>query len=327
MSVENKYKELEAGQEFKFYPYLCEFLEEPVKTGKAKTLQLKDFERYFAFFKDGRSYIICQVFDEPLEKEDNRSAPHSEFVQYLLLNLLIREGGSIQKTTNQILQELDILKSKYLLLKGNLDTMAKTLNVNTDLVREIYELTDSSLRYLVKSCLDKLESKSLLYYKKETIVYDIEKQTTRIATDNDLIEILNAELIALKNLGMRDKKQLFINNSFDLFNKQVKKELEKANANISYYYLQYNVILSTFKDGVERESFCLMHELDDYEADELILKSKHSLSNQFHTNAVKRNTEAKEESSKKFGKQSPKIEMRASESYVKDCDKVIRQII
>jgi hypothetical protein len=42
-------KNLKEKQEIKNYKVLCELLEEPIKTGKSKQLQLKDFERYFEY--------------------------------------------------------------------------------------------------------------------------------------------------------------------------------------------------------------------------------------------------------------------------------------
>lgn len=59
---------LKPNQTFKNYKELCIFLNEPVKTGKSKQLQLKEWERYFSYRKDGIKYIIIEVFDAPKEK-------------------------------------------------------------------------------------------------------------------------------------------------------------------------------------------------------------------------------------------------------------------
>ena len=40
-------KQINEGQIFKNYKKLCEYLEEQVRTGKSKQLQLKDWNRYF----------------------------------------------------------------------------------------------------------------------------------------------------------------------------------------------------------------------------------------------------------------------------------------
>ena len=45
---------LKTNQTFKNYKELCEYLDEPIKTGKSKQLQLKDWERYFSYEKEGK---------------------------------------------------------------------------------------------------------------------------------------------------------------------------------------------------------------------------------------------------------------------------------
>lgn len=70
MNIDN----LQIGQEIKNYKILCELFEEPTKDGgKSKEYQLKDFQRYFRFHKEGRKFIITEIYDSPLEKEDGRS--------------------------------------------------------------------------------------------------------------------------------------------------------------------------------------------------------------------------------------------------------------
>ena len=59
---------LNANDVFKNYRNLCEYLKEQIKTGKSKQLQLKEWERYFSFKKEGQKIIITEVFEEPKEK-------------------------------------------------------------------------------------------------------------------------------------------------------------------------------------------------------------------------------------------------------------------
>lgn len=66
-------KQVVSGQEFKNYKSLCEYLDEPVKTGKAKQLQLQDWSRYFQYRKDGHKFIIDSVLDVPAEKSQRTS--------------------------------------------------------------------------------------------------------------------------------------------------------------------------------------------------------------------------------------------------------------
>ena len=53
---------------FKNYRKICEYLHEPIKTGKSKQLQLKDWKRYFEYERDGNAFVITKVYDAPKEK-------------------------------------------------------------------------------------------------------------------------------------------------------------------------------------------------------------------------------------------------------------------
>ena len=66
-------KSLESGQKFKNYKELCEYLNEPVKSGKSKQLQMKDWERYFTYKKVGHQFIIESVNNSPIDKPERTS--------------------------------------------------------------------------------------------------------------------------------------------------------------------------------------------------------------------------------------------------------------
>ena len=50
------------GMAIKNYKELCTILNEEVKTGKAKQLQLKNWKRYFDWEKDGQKFIIVDIY-------------------------------------------------------------------------------------------------------------------------------------------------------------------------------------------------------------------------------------------------------------------------
>ena len=53
---------LHSGQRFKDYVTLCGYLGLPVLKGNSKSAQLKDLMSKFSWSRDGRAYIINQVF-------------------------------------------------------------------------------------------------------------------------------------------------------------------------------------------------------------------------------------------------------------------------
>lgn len=60
------------GMVIKNYKELCNLLGQEVKSGKSKKLQLEDFKRYFDWEKSGQKFIITDIYDTPLTKEDRR---------------------------------------------------------------------------------------------------------------------------------------------------------------------------------------------------------------------------------------------------------------
>ena len=69
----NHVQKLELGQEVKNYKQLCALLNKPdYQGGCQRKSQLQDFQRYFAYQKVGRKFVITDIFDTPLAKEDKR---------------------------------------------------------------------------------------------------------------------------------------------------------------------------------------------------------------------------------------------------------------
>ena len=91
-----KIDKLKNGQIFKNYKELCGALEIPTKVGKAKQLQMKDFERYFKYHKEGHKIVIDELLTEVKTKVDNRknnkggnNVKYVDDMEYLILSLFI----------------------------------------------------------------------------------------------------------------------------------------------------------------------------------------------------------------------------------------------
>lgn len=76
---------LKQNQIFNNYKEICEFLSEPShQGGKQRQLQLKDWERYFRWKKQGYKFIITEVFDTPQEKIDKRGGNNNKNVKPMM---------------------------------------------------------------------------------------------------------------------------------------------------------------------------------------------------------------------------------------------------
>lgn len=76
---------LKQNQIFNNYKEICKFLGEPsYQGGKQRQLQLKDWERYFRWEKQGYKFIITEVFDIPQEKIDKRGGNNNKNVKPMM---------------------------------------------------------------------------------------------------------------------------------------------------------------------------------------------------------------------------------------------------
>lgn len=105
---------LNTNQTFKNYKALCECLNEPVKNGCAKKAQLKEWERYFSFEKNGQKITITEIFDTPKGKVDNRInnggyntknvQPMMDYIMSTLTNEHLNEYMTISNWSAKVLE-------------------------------------------------------------------------------------------------------------------------------------------------------------------------------------------------------------------------------
>lgn len=69
------YREIIKNNNFRFenYKLACKELDEKVKTGKSKLLQLDEWNRHFAFHKESNAIVIDAIRDTPLPKINKRN--------------------------------------------------------------------------------------------------------------------------------------------------------------------------------------------------------------------------------------------------------------
>lgn len=75
------------GQVFKNYGELCSHLDEPIKSGKSKQLQLADWQRYFTFERKGHQFTVTGVYDSPLPKVRKKCVDTSNYGSHNTKNI------------------------------------------------------------------------------------------------------------------------------------------------------------------------------------------------------------------------------------------------
>lgn len=267
---------IQEKQEIKNYKVLCELLDEPTKTGKSKQLQLKDWERYFEYHKQGQKFIIDKIYKDEIPKEDGRmfgnNSIFAEDIQYILLCVLYRLPSSkVIWGCSTLLNNLSMINSNYITGRQNITKLSKDMNMDTSYIYDFYNNTHSSLKSKLETALNILARRSLItcekimMLQKESI--QIEKNefgTPKIkngqvcyrkfefsdeATDDEKALVIKIERRILDEMNFKDKKDAFIQGKWYDFKKAVDTELHKSNIKYSYY--AYKIIFN--KEDIEKE--------------------------------------------------------------------------
>ena len=130
MKIEN----LKEGMVLKSYRELCEVLEMKVQSSDSKNAQLKELGRYCKFHKDKYKFVIDEVYDIPLPKEDNvrntKNYPqfkvnkdkwHNKGVYMIKLDNQVYIGSTINfrdRFKQHLRGDLDYMKHTYELLNN-----------------------------------------------------------------------------------------------------------------------------------------------------------------------------------------------------------------
>src|SRR5699024_2298688 len=134
-----KIKNLTVGKVIKNYKSLCEILEiEAKKSGSnSHKAQLKDFNRYFEFEKQGHKYIIKNIYDKPKEKIENRSnniggnnTVFTDDIEKLILNILASsKDDTVTIARGQLYKALSMCNENYLLGRSNISKLSEIIEL------------------------------------------------------------------------------------------------------------------------------------------------------------------------------------------------------
>lgn len=339
-----KIQNIKQGQIFKNYKELCKALEVDIKAGKAKILQLKDFNRYFTYKKQGIKYVIDEIYEISKEKvdgrENNKGGNNRVFVddiEKLILHILHEsKDDMVSISRNRLYRKLNMINDNYIVARNNVPILSEFINLPQEAIYEFYDNSNSSLKNTVERNLKRLRSKALIMWEATTTVAiyetDIEKDILnqpklseggnllyetklkhRVASKEEKKFILKCEKEVMFSLGCETLQKVFLLGKWRTFKKEVEKKLKEA-TNIQYYYDTYTITFNL--EDIEEE--CVRLELEEVE------KAKENL----NTNAIKtlakgnktRNTSAKNKLKNSFGTipGKEKLEYRASDVYVEE---------
>lgn len=265
-------KKLEVGMAFKNYKELCDFIDVDVKTGNAWKSQLKMFEKYFKYHKEGHKFIIDEVIDMNIPKSVRQNM-YTQLVQKILLDTFISDAEkyntSIRSyTMNDLTKITNIANDKYVENKRNNTKLSEETGISIINIKEFYTLTESKIYNLVARSLDKLEKDSLIRYNISVMLNIADGNYERHvkAKEHHLDILMDCEREVL--LDMRNNKDyaedkipnkfhIIYRNKYDDFMKKVCTLFyERTKIPVKYYYNVVEVHFGSFlemeRDRIER---------------------------------------------------------------------------
>lgn len=268
---ENKYQPIDMsnlveGMIVKNYQAMCKLLNQTTGTGNQKKAQLKTWERYFDYDKDGQKFIIIEIYDEPLPSDDGRSRRdgiYSQYIEVLLMRYLTSGEGHVATLTKRKLYNLlGLAPEAYIRLPCNEELgqitsnhMRYTYNLDVELsdIQHFYHRADLKMNSIVRSALNSMKRKMLIKYMTEYVIVGTDG-ASYVASDEDIKKILAIEHDVMIDMGASTFSRLVFMHQIEEFYSKVNKRCGELYG-WEYYYTRLKIIYlhNEIKNSISKE--------------------------------------------------------------------------
>lgn len=266
---------LSVGMIAKNYKELCNLLSAPVMSGTAKKAQLKEWARYFEFekLKGKQSYIILDIYETPLDKDDGRSAGnnniYTKYIELILINYLSKQkGNTCTFTRRNWWHLLGMINERYNKISNKeLQSISHTL---TDWeINHFYQRSSRKLDSILTSALRNLRNRRLIEWQTQTVIVNADYKYY-VATDDEIENILKIERKILRDYGADDVRQLYYQNRHREYYRDVNSVIYEKLGYRRYYkrikiiYNQENMIEALPDEEINMQKLLLNNEVATY---------------------------------------------------------------
>ncbi|MBU5311054.1 hypothetical protein KQI38_03375 [Tissierella carlieri] len=182
----------------KNYREMCKLLDEKVKDGKSKRLQLEDWKRYFDWKNEKYKFIITEIYPEPKEKIDGRvnnggniaNTKYDELMDKLIINLLV-DYVYIEESFSQVMDILDLFSRKYVdLNKSGYKTFAEINKIGVGVTLTYQQKLNNIVKKCFETSLNRLAKNGVITYEKRIMMMDnkLEKSLADIEMEEKIKE-------------------------------------------------------------------------------------------------------------------------------------------
>ena len=202
------------GLIIKNYKEMCLNLNEEEKKGSPRDRQIENWKLYFKFYKDKQKYIIEEVYDVPMKKDEIvLKGNHSIYIKYIetiLLYLLSKQDNqTLVCTKNYLYVALGITGRNYI------DTKIRSILVENKEFKqfEIDEFDGRAYQVLDRilfSALNSLQRRCLLNWYQELHISAIDNKTSKTiswtANEDEIRKFTAVKYDILKQMSIDEGK-------------------------------------------------------------------------------------------------------------------------
>ncbi|PJI07660.1 MULTISPECIES: hypothetical protein [Clostridium] len=255
--------DLELNKKYKNYKIICGALEEPIKTGKSKQLQLKEWTRYFNYIKEGNGFLITEIYNVPKEKIDNRGksegshANNSKFAKYIdslleqfLYNQKKNDINTLHITNNCLAQMIKMINFNYRCCEENREKFHKYMGdeyTNTPKIaeRDVFYHVGNKIRPAILGSLNRLQKANKIKFELTYLIYK-DNQVSKMK-ENDIDYVKEVEESLLKEVDTTKQKMMCKHDTKVKFYKKlndiVMEHFELLNNKIDGFFQGYEIII------------------------------------------------------------------------------------
>lgn len=273
--------QLHIGMVVSNYRKLCELLGEEIKEGNSRKSQIANWKRNFDWARDGNRYIILDIYEHPLPREDGRRdgnrAIYVRLVETVLAYYLSKCEGHTKTLTRRGWQELlgMVNKRYYKYNRFNTEPLLELKAVSPYFseweIKHFYYRSWRKLNEILRNALKSLRDRALIEYKIETVIVPVDSwKSWFAANDREEEEILKARHKVLEEMGLQKEQQVYCTYRQGEFFDRVNEILKKQHG-WKRYFRQIKIIynLENIQNAVPK----LEAELDMYSLNGKIVKA------------------------------------------------------
>lgn len=167
MNVDNLYE----GMVVKNYKEMCNILNENYysASGKVKSNQLEQWQRYFSYEKNGHKFIIKTIYSEPLPDISKIRVLYTGIIELLIMEYLNNiESDEMFISKPKLYQYLGMASKKYF------DYRKEYHESHLDDICDLYSIqrVDNKLNDILHSALESMRKRFLITYRYDYVVHE-----------------------------------------------------------------------------------------------------------------------------------------------------------